>query len=83
MKPAQVEIVYFNPEKMKQKELEPLTPEEIRKAFNNKDILVFQNSAKLKEYLVQQSWKNKNLLMMSSGNFGGIDIPQLAEMLQE
>jgi UDP-N-acetylmuramate: L-alanyl-gamma-D-glutamyl-meso-diaminopimelate ligase len=83
MKPAQVEIVYFNPEKMKQKELEPLTPEEIRKAFNNKEILVFQDSVKLKEYLVQQPWKNKNLLMMSSGNFGGIDIPQLAEMLQE
>ncbi|MDH4090042.1 MAG: Mur ligase family protein [Cyclobacteriaceae bacterium] len=83
MKPAQVQIVYFNPEKMKANDIAPLTESEIRVAFNAPEILVFQDAVKLREYLLQVSWKNKNLLMMSSGNFGGIDIPELAQMLHE
>jgi len=81
MKAAQVQVVYFNPEKMKAKSLEPLTESDIRKAFNAPGIVVFQDPSKLEEFLLQQSWENKNLLMMSSGTFGGIDIPRLAEKL--
>ncbi len=81
MKPAQVQVVYFNPEKMKGKGLEPLTESEIRKAFNAPGIIVFHDASKLKDYLTQLSWKNKNLLMMSSGYFGGIDILALAQVL--
>ena len=81
MKPAQLQIVYFNPHKMKLNDLEPLTEVDVKKAFNTADIMVFQDARKLEEYLLQLSWKNKNLLMMSSGNFGGIDISELAEKL--
>jgi UDP-N-acetylmuramate: L-alanyl-gamma-D-glutamyl-meso-diaminopimelate ligase len=35
----------------------------------------------LEELLVSQSWTNKNLLMMSSGNFGGIDLTKLADKI--
>ena len=47
----------------------------------HRESLVFQDASKLEEFLLQQSWVNKNLLMMSSGNFGGIDISKLAEKL--
>jgi UDP-N-acetylmuramate: L-alanyl-gamma-D-glutamyl-meso-diaminopimelate ligase len=81
MKPAQVQVVYFNPEKLKAKDLEPLTEMDIKNAFNAPGIIVFQDAAKLEEFLQKQLWVKKNLLMMSSGNFGGIDISRLAEKL--
>lgn len=81
MKPAQVQVVYFNPEKLKAKDLEPLTEMDIKNAFNAPGIIVFQDAAKLEEFLQKQLWVKKNLLMMSSGNFGGIDISKLADKL--
>jgi UDP-N-acetylmuramate: L-alanyl-gamma-D-glutamyl-meso-diaminopimelate ligase len=81
MKAAQVPVVYYNPEKMKRKNLEPLSEADIRSAFANPALTVFNDALKLEDFLRQQSWKNKNLLMMSSGNFGGIDIPVLADKI--
>jgi UDP-N-acetylmuramate: L-alanyl-gamma-D-glutamyl-meso-diaminopimelate ligase len=81
LKHAQTPVVYFNPEKVKAKKLEPLSAAEIQKAFSNPQISVFDNASQLQEFLLKQSWKNKNLLMMSSGNFGGIDIKTLSEKL--
>jgi UDP-N-acetylmuramate: L-alanyl-gamma-D-glutamyl-meso-diaminopimelate ligase len=79
MKPAQVQVVYFNPEKLKSKDLETLTESDIKSAFNAPGIVVFQDALKLEEFLLHQKWVNKNLLMMSSGNFGGLDISKLAD----
>jgi len=81
LKPAQEQVIYFNPEKVKDKNLEPLSESEIKKAFNAPTAVVFQDPAKLEAFLSQLSWNNKNLLMMSSGNFGGINIPTFAEKL--
>lgn len=81
LKASQIPVVFFNPEKVKAKNFDPLTEAEIKSAFNNSAIKVFTDRAKLEEFLLQQVWKNKNLLMMSSGNFGGIHIPSLAEKI--
>jgi len=81
MKYAQVQVVYVNAEKMKLKKLDPLSDTEIRKAFAAPAMEVFSDSEKLNDFLIQHPWKNKNLLMMSSGNFGGISIPALAQKL--
>ena len=81
MKSAQLPVVFFNAEKMKAKNLEPLTEADIRSAFANQSIKVFQDPKLLEEFLLNQQWKNKNLLMMSSGNFGGINVAALAEKI--
>jgi UDP-N-acetylmuramate: L-alanyl-gamma-D-glutamyl-meso-diaminopimelate ligase len=81
LKNAQVSVVYYNPEKVKAKKLEPLAESDIKSAFANQNIRVFDNTEKLERFLIEQSWKNKNLLMMSSGNFGGIDIGKLSEKI--
>ena len=39
--------------------------------------MVFTDSQKLQEYLQSLNWSNQNLLMMSSGNFDGIDLENL------
>jgi len=81
MKSAQVSAVYFNAEKMKLKNMEPLQDTDIRKSFASPNMHIFNNEKKLEEFLLQQSWNNKNLLMMSSGNFGGLNMSALAEKI--
>lgn len=81
LKNAQVPVVYYNPEKVKAKKLEPLAESDIRSAFANPQVRVFDDARQLENFLLEQTWKNKNLLMMSSGNFGGIDLTQLSEKI--
>lgn len=75
---ADIAIVYFNPHTIAHKKLPPITHEIIYNAFENKDIKIYQDSKMLIDYLSSLEWKNKNLLMMSSGNFDGIDYNTLA-----
>lgn len=81
LKSVQVPVVYFNPEKVKDKNLEPLSEQDIKNAFANPALSVFTDVAKLQDFLFQQSWKNKNLLLMSSGNFGGLNLAALSDKI--
>jgi UDP-N-acetylmuramate: L-alanyl-gamma-D-glutamyl-meso-diaminopimelate ligase len=83
LKAAQIPVVYFNLEKLKAKNLEPLSESDIRSAFANQAIQVFHDSRALEDFLTAQKWKNKNLLMMSSGNFGGLNVNALAEKISD
>lgn len=81
LKNAQTAVVYFNPEKVEAKKLQPISVTDIQTAFARKDIQVFDNAEKMEAFLLSQQWKNKNLLMMSSGNFGGISLPRISEKI--
>ena len=70
-------IVYFNPHTIEHKKLKEITVEQVHKAFNRDDLKVFTKSTDLVEYLTSIHWQNKVLLMMSSGNFDGIDFKDL------
>ena len=70
-------FVYFNPHTLAHKKLPPLDNETIYAAFKNKNIQIFQDSKELTDKLTSMKWKNQNLLMMSSGNFDGIDYGKL------
>lgn len=74
-------IVFYNPEKFTLKNLPLITEEEIKQAFGNSSLQLFSDSSKLEEFLTSQQWNNKNLLMMSSGNFGGINLTKLADKI--
>lgn len=71
-------IVYFNPHTIEHKKLKPITEEQVHKYFNRKDLKVFTNSKTLEDYLKSKSLKQHVLVMMSSGNFDGIDFKQLS-----
>lgn len=81
LKNAQTPVVYINPEKVHAKKLEAISEADIKSAFANPAIQVFSDAGKMEAFLLSQSWKNKNLLMMSSGNFGGVDINRLSEKI--
>lgn len=78
MNTADEAIVYYNPHTIAHKKLKPITEEQVLKAFARKDLRVFTESAALIEYLKAKKWNNSVLLMMSSGNFDGVDFKSLA-----
>lgn len=75
-------IVYFNPHTIAHKKLKEITIEQVHTAFNRKDLKVFTKSADVINYLKAKEWNNKVLLMMSSGNFDGVDFTDLAKKLK-
>ena len=81
MKHADEAIVYFNPKTLKHKKLPALTKKEVKKAFSRKDLMIITDSKDLKDYLLDLSWKRKNLLMMSSGTFDGLDLEKLTDKI--
>jgi len=77
MDQADTAIVYYNLHTIKHKKLKEITVEQVKKAFNRNDLEVFTDSEALKERLYAETWPNKNLLLMSSGNFDGMDYNKL------
>ncbi len=74
MKQADEAIVFYNPEVIEHKKLKQIAPEHIKTAFGSENIIVFTDTNKLQEYLKSKNYENSALLMMSSGNFSGINI---------
>lgn len=81
MDTADVAYVYYSQHALQLKKLPDLNPEEVQQAFANPKVRVFNNSALLVEELRKMRWEDANLLMMSSGNFDGIDFARLADEL--
>ncbi len=79
MAAADVAIVYFNPHTLEHKKLKPITASAVAQSFGGGNVLVYMDSTKLTEDLKAMEWKDKVLLMMSSGNFDGIDFKQLSK----
>ncbi len=74
MDEADTAIVYFNPHAIALKKLPPITHEEIVLGFGKPGLEVFSDSGLLQKRLKSEDWQNKNLLLMSSGNFDGVDL---------
>ena len=74
---ADIKIVNYDPEALKIKRMEMISPEDIKKAFGDDSILVFTSSQELHEYLNQMDKSNKVFLMMSSGSFGGMNLNEV------
>ena len=78
---ADVAYVYFSPETLKHKKLKEISADDIHEAFGSDNLVVFTSSVDLVNALKSINWNNTNLLLMSSGNFGGIEIKDLAKSL--
>lgn len=78
MSQADVPVVFFNSHALNIKGLPPISAEVVKAAFGQENIVVFTSGADLKQFLAGQNWQETNLLMMSSGNFDGLDLNLLA-----
>lgn len=78
---ADLPIVYFNPKTIEHKGLQEITKEQVFSAFDREDIIICNKSSEVIDYIRTIKWENTNLLMMSSGNFDGINFDELANQL--
>ena len=78
---ADVPFVYYSQHALQLKKLPDLDPEQVRQAFANERVQVFTDSKQMVEVLRGMKWVDANLLLMSSGNFDGIDFKQLSDEL--
>ncbi len=74
---ADIAMVYYNPHALELKRLPAITPEQIQEGFGNPLLEVFNDSKKLYERLRKEDATNAVFLMMSSGNYDGLDLKEI------
>lgn len=67
-------VVFYSEEALKIKRMEPISPELIKEKFKNNNLKVFTNAEELHAYWGLLDKTQGVYMMMSSGNFGGLDL---------
>ncbi len=78
---ADIAVVFYSPHAVEIKKLEKVTEQQIATAFQRDDLIIYTNPTAFKEFLFSQSLDNTALLLMSSGNYGGISFDEVAKLV--
>ncbi|MCF1190672.1 Mur ligase domain-containing protein [Mangrovimonas sp. AS39] len=78
---ADVAVVFYSPHAVEIKKLDEVTHEQIKQAFNREDLTIFTNPEDFKADLFLRNLENSALLLMSSGNYGGLDFDEVTELI--
>ncbi len=81
MSKADKALVFYNPEVIRHKCLPEISRDEVKEAFDQPGLLVMTESDELVDWLKSQEIKGSNVLIMTSGNFSGVDVKMLAAEL--
>jgi UDP-N-acetylmuramate: L-alanyl-gamma-D-glutamyl-meso-diaminopimelate ligase len=82
MQMADDALVYFSPDVVSHKKLEPISKEQVFNGFGG-GITVATQTQEVLDFITKNAEANSALLMMSSGNFDGIDYDKLGSQLLE
>ncbi|WP_108866655.1 UDP-N-acetylmuramate--L-alanine ligase [Aquimarina aquimarini] len=74
-------VVFYSPHAVKIKQLEEVSAVQIETAFNRDDLIIYTEPRDFKEYLAQKDLDNSVLLLMSSGNYGGLDFDEVKKWI--
>lgn len=74
-------IVFYSPDAVQLKQLETLSPQEIKDAFQHPNLKVYVNAQLFQDYLKEDTFVNSVILFMSSGNYGGLDFDEVKDWL--
>ncbi|HET8735190.1 MAG TPA: Mur ligase family protein [Pricia sp.] len=78
---ADTAVVFYLPESVAIKKLAPVSPEQISGAFERKDLKVFTEAPNFRDFIFGQDYTNSVLLLMSSGNYGGLDLDGIVRLI--
>jgi len=70
-------VVFYSPHAVKIKQLDSVSEEQISNAFQRDDLIIFTNPAEFKEFLFSQNLHQSAVVLMSSGNYGGLDFEEV------
>ncbi|RTE52904.1 peptidoglycan synthetase [Arenibacter aquaticus] len=79
---ADVAAVFYLPESVRIKKLKEVSPEQISEAFQRNDLQIFTDAEVFKNFVFGEGYDNSVLLLMSSGNYGGLDLDEVKELVQ-
>lgn len=74
-------VVFYSPHAVKIKRLKEVSEEQIAKAFQRDDLVIYTDPKAFKEYLFNKDLSDTALLLMSSGNYGGLDFDEVQTLL--
>ena len=70
-------VVFYSPHAVKIKQLDSVSEEQISNAFQRDDLIIFTNPIEFKEFLFSQNLHQSAVVLMSSGNYGGLDFEEV------
>jgi len=79
---ADVAVVFYSPHAVEIKKLQPITQEQISEAFKREGLIIYTDPKEFKNYLFNCDLKNSTLLLMSSGNYGGLDFVEVGKWIE-
>lgn len=77
---ADTAVVFYSPHAVEIKKLQPISEAQIAEAFQRDELIIYTDPVKFKEYLFSQNFENSSLLLMSSGNYGGLDFEEVKSL---
>jgi UDP-N-acetylmuramate: L-alanyl-gamma-D-glutamyl-meso-diaminopimelate ligase len=78
---ADVAVVFYSPDAVKIKQLQEVTYNQIAQSFKREDLLIYTNPAEFKDFLFSTNLDNSALLLMSSGNYGGLNFEEVKQLV--
>ncbi len=81
MEAADVAVIFYSPHTLAMKKMEVITETEIKAAFANEELHIFTEREALETFLTAQNWFQTNLLLMSSGTFGGMKFDEFGTQI--
>ncbi len=79
---ADVAAVFYLPESVRIKKLKEVSPEQISEAFQRMDLQIFTDAEVFRNFVFGEEYNNSVLLLMSSGNYGGLNLDKVKELVQ-
>ena len=77
---ADIAVVFYSPRAVEIKKLQAISQQQIMDAFQSEDLVVYTNPSEFKDFLFSQKFSNTSLLLMSSGNYGGLNFDELKQL---
>ena len=77
---ADISVVFYSPRAVEIKKLQAISQQQIMDAFQSDDLIVYTNPEEFKDFLFSQKFNNMSLLLMSSGNYGGLNFDEIKQL---
>ncbi|MGY5352310.1 UDP-N-acetylmuramate--L-alanine ligase [Wenyingzhuangia sp. IMCC45533] len=74
-------VVFYSPKAVAIKQLNEVTQQQIKEAFKRDDLIIFTNPTEFKSFLFSENLNNTATLLMSSGNYGGLDFEEVKKLV--
>jgi UDP-N-acetylmuramate: L-alanyl-gamma-D-glutamyl-meso-diaminopimelate ligase len=83
MDKADIAIVFYSKHALELKRMPDLPAEKVREGFGKEGLLVMNDKDTLWNWLQEQSYRQSNLVLMSSGNYDGLDMLTFAKQITQ